>query len=203
MDKDYIFICKNLIINEICYKFGAQERTSYLLYLYFITMTYFWFEIEKRSQKRSWFVRYIRVTLWLAPRTEHWRCQCLRSAMRTKPTLDFPPSLTQHSLAGTAQEATQCSRFPWTSHSIEPETVESKPITRYDRSQLTKTRLSKGNRAVHSDGYGVHIMLATFVFPFVMFGTLCQELAAQPVIFLIDGCRIIPGYLLHLCARTR
>ncbi len=41
MDKDYIFICKNLIINEICYKFGAQERTSNFLYFDLITVTYF------------------------------------------------------------------------------------------------------------------------------------------------------------------
>ena len=63
---------------------GAQKRTSNSLYSYLITDTYFKIEIKKRSRKRSWFVRYIRVTLWLAPKTEHWPCQCLRSAMLTK-----------------------------------------------------------------------------------------------------------------------
>ena len=35
--------------------FGAQERTSYFIYLYLITYTYFQYEIIKRSRKRcSW-----------------------------------------------------------------------------------------------------------------------------------------------------
>ena len=65
---------------------GAQKRTSNFLYFHLVTDTYSKFKIYKRSRKRSWFVRYIRVTLWLAPKTEHWPCQCLRSAMRTKRT---------------------------------------------------------------------------------------------------------------------
>ena len=40
MDKDYIFICKNLITNEICYKFGAQERQSTTQFIYLIIETY-------------------------------------------------------------------------------------------------------------------------------------------------------------------
>ena len=57
---------KNYIINNSNYLdviWVAQKMTSNFLELCLITVTYFWFEIEKRSRKRSWFICRIRVEI--------------------------------------------------------------------------------------------------------------------------------------------